>query len=357
MCRVYAQAVLSRSTARGVTALIVVGAFALPAVAGAAHNPLGKLMQLKAAKGCVTDRAKPADHCAKVRALRGPGPFLGSNALAMSPDGKNLYVASSKSNAIAVLGATRAAASSRSAPELAGCIAARRAGRLRHGRRARASELGRRERRRRATSTPPPMAATPSRPSPATPRPARSPRQPTAAAASPTRRRRGCTTGRALDGADVVVVSPDGQNVYVGAFFGNAVATFSRDPATGALTQPAGDAGCITDTATSGCATGLALAAPEGMAISADGNNVYAATAVSNAIAVLARDPSTGALSQATDGTGCIADAVATGLHDGPAAGRRERRRRQPGRRRRLRHLAAQQQPHELLARDRRPGS
>ena len=114
----------------------------------------------------------------------------------------------------------------------------------------------------------------------------------------------GCTTGRALDGADVVVVSPDGKNVYVGAFFGNAVAVFMRDESTGALTQPADASGCITDAATDGCATGLKLRAPEGMAISSDGKNVYVAAAVSNALNAFSRDPSTGALTQMGDTAG-----------------------------------------------------
>ena len=42
------------------------------------------------------------------------------------------------------------------------------------------------------------------------------------------------------------------------------------------------------------------------MAISADGDNVYVAAAGSSALDVFARDRSSGALTQATDGTGCI---------------------------------------------------
>ena len=86
------------------------------------------------------------------------------------------------------------------------------------------------------------------------------------------------------------------------------------------------------------------------MAISGDGDNVYVAAAVSNALGVFARDPSTGALTQATDGTGCIAAAPLTGCTTGVAARRRERRRGQPRRRRRLRHVAAEQQRHVLHA-------
>ena len=120
----------------------------------------------------------------------------------------------------------------------------------------------------------------------------------------------------ALLGPDVVVVSPDGKSVYVGSFFGNAVAAFARDPSSGALTQLSGSAGCIAET-TGGCAVGLALGAPEGMAISGDGKSVYVATALSNAVVVLSRDPSTGALTQATGGSGCIVDAALTGCTTG----------------------------------------
>jgi DNA-binding beta-propeller fold protein YncE len=119
----------------------------------------------------------------------------------------------------------------------------------------------------------------------------------------------------------VVTVSPDGDNVYVGAFIGNAVAAFARDASTGALTQPSDTSGCIVNTPTDGCATGLVLAAPEGMAISADGNNVYVASAVSNAVGVFTRNSSTGALTQATDGTGCIVNSPLAGCTTGTQLG------------------------------------
>jgi DNA-binding beta-propeller fold protein YncE len=55
--------------------------------------------------------------------------------------------------------------------------------------------------------------------------------------------RGGCTAGRALSGPESVVVSPDGHNVYVGSSGGLAV--FSRNGRTGALRQPAGTAGAL----------------------------------------------------------------------------------------------------------------
>src|SRR5262249_5067805 len=107
---------------------------------------------------------------------------------------------------------------------------------------------------------------------------------------------------------DVVDVSRDGRNVYVGAFAGSAVASFARNPDNGALTQLAGTSGCIA-LAISGCATGIELGNIEGLAVSPDGSAVYAASASDNAVAVLGRDPETGALAQATDKTGCITNA------------------------------------------------
>lgn len=126
----------------------------------------------------------------------------------------------------------------------------------------------------------------------------------------------GCTPGQALVGPDVIVVSRDGKNVYAGSFFGNAVAMFSRDASTGALTQPSGAAGCIAESI-SGCAPGIALGAVEGLAIPGNGESVYTGSALSNAVAVLTRDPSTGALTQATNGSGCIVDAPLTGCITG----------------------------------------
>ena len=83
------------------TALIL--ALAIPASSGAAQQrPGGSLSQLRAEKGCLIDRSTPKPGCKKVRALKTPGPFMGSRAIAISRSGKHLYVASSASNAIAL---------------------------------------------------------------------------------------------------------------------------------------------------------------------------------------------------------------------------------------------------------------
>jgi DNA-binding beta-propeller fold protein YncE len=114
----------------------------------------------------------------------------------------------------------------------------------------------------------------------------------------------------------VVVVSPDGENLYVGSFFGNAVASFKRAQ-NGALYQLPETAGCIAE-AISGCAPGIALGAPEGLAVSPDGQSLYVASALSNAVAVLDRDVAEGgALGQPADGSGCFADQPLAGCATG----------------------------------------
>jgi len=251
-----------------------------------------------------------------VRALLGPAPFLGSHAVAISPNGKNLYVASSRSNAIAVFRRNAGTGTLTQGSGRAGCIAARAANGCARaiglvgpnsvavsadGRNVYATSLASNSiaifRRNQSTGALT-QAGTGS--------------GCVSNAAIP-----GCTTGRALAGPDVVAVSPDGKSVYVGAFKGNTVAVFARNSATGALTQPAGVTGCISNTPTSGCSTGLALGAPEGLAISSDGNNVYVAAALSSALDVFSRNPSTGALTQAAGGAGCIVNTTLIGCTTG----------------------------------------
>ena len=273
-------------------------------------------MQLRGASGCLVDRSRARGGCTRVRALRGPAPFLGSNAVAISRDASNVYVASSKSDAIAAFERDARTGKLTQRSGTAGCVAARGAGGC-----ARAVGLdgpnsvavsadGRNVY---ATSLNSDSVAI-FRRNPATGALTQSRDGSGCVANTATA---GCATGRALDGPDVVTVSPDGKNVYVGSFKGDAVAVFSRTASTGALTQPADATGCIVNKPGDSCTTGLALDAPEGMAISAGGDSVYVASAVSNAIGVFTRNPSTGALAQATDGTGCIVNRALAGCTTG----------------------------------------
>jgi len=113
----------------------------------------------------------------------------------------------------------------------------------------------------------------------------------------------GCgTTQQGLNGADGVAASPDGRSVYVTSLQDRAVVRFDRDTATGALTGQ----GCIADVGdAAGCGTTQqGLASANGVAVSPDGRSAYVAGFDDDAIVRFDRDTTTGALT----GQGCIAD-------------------------------------------------
>jgi DNA-binding beta-propeller fold protein YncE len=274
----------------------------------------GSLVQLSGLRGCIAARSAPTKGCGRARALEGPGPFMGSRAVAVSADGRNVYVASSRSNAIAIFRRNPGNGALSQPAGAGGCIASKAAEGC-----ARAIGLG-------GVNS---LALSPdgrnlyatARGSDAVTAFGRNSatgalRQlPGAAGCWSGLPLPGCGQGRGVVGPDVLVASPDGHNVYVGSFFGNAVAVFGREAKGGGLNQPAGTAGCIA-AAISGCATALALGSPEGMAISPNGTSLYVANATANSVVTFARDTTTGNLAQATDGTGCFVDAPLTGCKE-----------------------------------------
>jgi DNA-binding beta-propeller fold protein YncE len=269
----------------------------------------GSLEQLPGRLGCLAQGRASVKLCGRARALKGAGPFMGSRAIAISPDGRNVYVAAGGSDAIAVFVRDRRTGALTQSKGKAGCAAAKAAEGCAlapgligpnsvavspDGRNVYATARGggavvtfHRNRATGALRELPPAAA-----------------GCISGASLPF-----CAAGRALKAPDVVVVSPDGRNVYVGDFFGNGVASFSRAAGSGALTQLSGTAGCIVEGGGEGCAAGAQLGAVEGLAVSGSGTAVYAAAAVADAVTILARDPSTGALTQ----RGCITDVQAAG--------------------------------------------
>jgi DNA-binding beta-propeller fold protein YncE len=221
---------------RSLAALALVVALGAPPLLG-----VPPLAQLPGVLGCVSETGT-AGTCADGRELDG------ARGVAVSPDGRNVYVASLTSGAVAVFDVDPLTGSLTQKAGLDGCV----------------SESG-------SGMT--------------------------------------CEDGLALVGAAGVAVSPDGISVYVASQVSDAVAVFDRDPVTGALQQKAGIAGCFSEDGTGGqCTNGAALNGATGVAVSSDGRNVYVAAFDSDAVVVFERDVTSGALAQDTcwseDGTG-----------------------------------------------------
>ena len=121
--------------------------------------------------------------------------------------------------------------------------------------------------------------------------------------------------GTGLLDTRALAISEDGRSAYTASESSDAVTRFDRDPATGALTY----AGCLTsDTAATPVCTaipgataagaGTPLNDLRGIAISADGLNVYATAAEGDAVSRFSRDPTSGAIAY----QGCITSNTGT---------------------------------------------
>ena len=86
-----------------------------------------------------------------------------------------------------------------------------------------------------------------------------------------------------------VAVSPDGRHVYAAGFADDAIATFSRNETTGALT--------FVDVLLDSELPTSSLDGISGIALSPDGSNLYTTAGLSDSIAVFDRDADTGLLS------------------------------------------------------------
>ncbi len=116
----------------------------------------------------------------------------------------------------------------------------------------------------------------------------------------------GCTAARNLGNAQSVVISPDGMHAYT-AGFSNGISILDRDPATGMLTQPTGAAGCISDAAENpgSCATGRVLNGAYALDLSPDGRTLYVTAYYDNGISIFHVNPD-GSLTQPPGTAGCI---------------------------------------------------
>ncbi len=107
-----------------------------------------------------------------------------------------------------------------------------------------------------------------------------------------------------LDQATFVTVAPDGKSVYVAGKTDNAVAVFSRNEATGALTY--------VESIKDGQGQVTNLLAANSVSVSPDGKSVYVTAGGDDAISIFARDPQTSRLTY----VGAVRDGVngVTGL-------------------------------------------
>lgn len=255
----------------------------------------GFLEQLPGRRGCV--KHERGGVCSSARALASPA------AIAISPDGGNVYVASAGSDALSVFARNRRTGGLSQLPGASGCLSQRPGGGCLVGR---------------ALNEPTSVAVSPDgdhvyvagRRFPSgvavLTRAADGSLTQAEGAAGCVSHGGGsdCAAARAISAPEEVAVSPDSRHVFVAGMRSNAVAVLNRGP--GGLSQPDGEAGCIARGGAEGCTRGRALAGPVDIAITADGRGVYVASSVSDGVAILRRNRATGALSQSLSRAGCI---------------------------------------------------
>ena len=166
------------------------------------------LTQAEGADGCMARRA--AEGCAAGTALRG------AVDLAISPDGLSVYVAASRSDAIAILGRNRTTGVLSQASGSRGCVSQDGGGR--------------------------------------------------------------CARGRALDEVWGIALSPDGRNLYAVSPKVNMLGAMARDRTTGRLVQLPGRYACFIRAGGLGCPAGRGLTVAVAATVSPDGKSVYVAS-------------------------------------------------------------------------------
>ncbi len=128
---------------------------------------------------------------------------------------------------------------------------------------------------------------------------------------------------QALSGVGALALSPDGRYLYAVSYGLKAgtdsVVTLQRDPRSGALRPLAGTHGCLQSVPGSGCRALAGLEGASAITISKDGRFVYVASELSGAVRAFARNSSTGVLTPLYRRGGCISSGT-RGEGDAPCA-------------------------------------
>ncbi len=113
---------------------------------------------------------------------------------------------------------------------------------------------------------------------------------------------------------DGLVISSDGRDLYAASPKLNAIVSFAIDPVTGALTElPLAQNGCLAGATTAGCAPATGLLSPDSLTLSSDGTALYATSYEGSELAIFHRDRTTGALSQLSGTAGCVSVSGSSG--------------------------------------------
>ena len=115
----------------------------------------------------------------------------------------------------------------------------------------------------------------------------------------------GCGVVTALQGSEDLAISADGQNVYATSGPKNALVELKRNGESGALEQLGGEDKCVTTETILGCTTVSSVGLTRGVAISPRGEDVYVGSAAENGVAAFARGVE-GALTPLTGGFQCV---------------------------------------------------
>jgi hypothetical protein len=131
----------------------------------------------------------------------------------------------------------------------------------------------------------------------------------------------GCAVAHGMAATHRAVLSPDGRDLYAPSSFDWGVVAFRRDGRSGRLRQRPGAAGCLSSRPTPGCTRARGMVWAFWAAMSPDGRNLYVSGGIGDSVAVLRRDPATGALAQPAGTAGCIRNRRGGASQGGPAPG------------------------------------